>query len=252
MNKNNIPEFQKEVFECPHCKTTAQQTFATDKSMLKDFIKKSVEDGYYEYRIGVDANTQKNIADFLNEIFRVNVKEYINSMNREGVSTSKCASCHEYLIWFQKENVHPKMLRMPEASDDMPPKVRDIYNEARGVEPASYRAAAALLRLAIEELLNELKIKPKEKKLYFRIKHLQEEGKLPDEVIDGLNAVRIAGNLGVHPGEINLLEEDSEATLYQLFDLINFIVDRMISEPKRAEEISKKFLKNKESAGSKA
>ena len=48
-----------------------------------------------------------------------------------------------------------------------------------------------------------------------------------------LDALRITGNNAVHPGEINLSEEPER--VLKLFDLINFIADKMITEPKEIE-----------------
>ncbi len=48
-----------------------------------------------------------------------------------------------------------------------------------------------------------------------------------------LDALRITGNNAVHPGEINLSEEPER--VLKLFELINFIADKMITEPKEIE-----------------
>jgi len=45
-----------------------------------------------------------------------------------------------------------------------------------------------------------------------------------------LDILRITGNNAVHPGEINV-EEKPELVL-KLFELINFIAEKMITEPK--------------------
>lgn len=54
-----------------------------------------------------------------------------------------------------------------------------------------------------------------------------------------LDALRITGNNAVHPGEINLLEEPDR--VLKLFDLINFIADKMITEPKEIENFYDKL-----------
>jgi hypothetical protein len=48
-----------------------------------------------------------------------------------------------------------------------------------------------------------------------------------------LDALRITGNNAVHPGEINL-EEKPEKVL-KLFELLNFIANKMITEPREIE-----------------
>jgi len=61
------------------------------------------------------------------------------------------------------------------------------------------------------------------------IKNLVKKGLNP-LVQKSLDSLRITGNNAVHPGTINI-EEQSEKVL-KLFDLLNFIADKMITEPK--------------------
>jgi hypothetical protein len=50
-----------------------------------------------------------------------------------------------------------------------------------------------------------------------------------------LDIVRVIGNESVHPGQIDL--RDDPATAARLFELVNLVADRMISEPKRINEM---------------
>ncbi|WP_275451912.1 DUF4145 domain-containing protein [Clostridium botulinum] len=58
---------------------------------------------------------------------------------------------------------------------------------------------------------------------------------LPREVQQALDIIRVTGNDSVHPGEINL--EDNEDMVIKLFSILNFIVDKLIVEPKEMEEV---------------
>ena len=58
---------------------------------------------------------------------------------------------------------------------------------------------------------------------------------LPVEIQQALDVVRIVGNNAVHLGELNL--DDSPEIVSALFELINYIVDRMISQPKKLSEL---------------
>lgn len=82
--------------------------------------------------------------------------------------------------------------------------------------------------------------------------HLGEKGKninqdignlvkkgLPEKIQKALDSVRVIGNNAVHPGEIDIKDDDH--TAISLFEMINMIVEVMISQPKKADEIYKKI-----------
>ena len=50
-----------------------------------------------------------------------------------------------------------------------------------------------------------------------------------------MDAIRIIGNNAVHPGELQL--EDDQSTAVTLFELINIIVDEMITKPNKAKAL---------------
>ncbi len=110
---------------------------------------------------------------------------------------------------------------------EMPISVREYYIEAAGIINKSPRAAAALLRLAIQLLCKELG--ETGKNINDDIASLVSKG-LPDVVQQSLDIVRVTGNEAVHPGQI---DTDDPTTVVSLFDLLNIIVEYMIAMPKR-------------------
>ncbi len=110
---------------------------------------------------------------------------------------------------------------------EMPINVREYYIEAAGIISKSPRAAAALLRLAIQLLCKELG--EKGKNINDDIASLVSKG-LPDVVQQSLDIVRVTGNEAVHPGQI---DADDPAVVGNLFELLNIIVEYMIAMPKR-------------------
>src|SRR5690348_4056488 len=88
----------------------------------------------------------------------------------------------------------------------------------------SPRGAAALLRLAIQKLCIELG--EPGKNLNTDIGSLFRKG-LPVTVQQALDAVRVIGNEAVHPGQIDFA--DTPEITGTLFNLVNFIAEKMIS-----------------------
>lgn len=56
-------------------------------------------------------------------------------------------------------------------------------------------------------------------------------GGLPPAIQQALDIVRVVGNECVHPGTLDL--RDDSATVSKLFQLVNLIVEKMITEPKQ-------------------
>lgn len=72
------------------------------------------------------------------------------------VDCASCGSCHKYSIWFDKKMIYPKKLTAPLAHAEMPDSVKKLYEEARQISNDSPRSAAALLRVTLEKLTEEL------------------------------------------------------------------------------------------------
>jgi len=125
----------------------------------------------------------------------------------------------------------------------MPESVKELYEEARNVSDDSPRAAAALLRVSLEKLTEELG--ESKGSLDQRIGNLNKKG-LPQKVIQSLDVVRIFANEGgSHSGEIDLSGQDNTDIVNKLFKLVNFIVEKTISENKQIEDIYGEIPKNK-------
>ncbi|MBU0529298.1 DUF4145 domain-containing protein, partial [bacterium] len=66
------------------------------------------------------------------------------------------------------------------------------------------------------------------------IKALVKKGLNP-KIQKSLDILRITGNNAVHPGEIDIEEEP--AKVLKLFELINIIAEKMITEPKEIDSL---------------
>lgn len=160
------------------------------------------------------------------------------------VIVAKCQACSKTSIWLkseypsQSEEKNDEILLYPRTSTvdedsnpDMPSNVKEVFDEASLILDDSPRASAALSRLAIELLMDELKAEGRN--LNDKIGYLITQG-LPLSIQQALDTVRVIGNNAVHPGEINM--SDNKDMAITLLKFINIIVQNQISEPRSIKE----------------
>jgi hypothetical protein len=149
------------------------------------------------------------------------------------VDASLCPACGQEAIYVNQRLVHPKQLDAPDAHPDMPQQLQGDYEEARVIFHDSPRGAAALLRLVVQKLCPLLGAKAGD--INNAIGELVQRGIIPAVVQQALDTVRVVGNEAVHPGELDL--RDDEPTVLALFKLINFIVEKAITEPQEVKAL---------------
>ena len=135
-------------------------------------------------------------------------------------------------MWIDDEYIYPDIIA-EEANPDMPESVKRLYEEAGLIYNKSPRAACALLRLAVENLCQELG--QVDRDINKNIAALVQKG-LPPSIQKALDTVRVVGNKAVHPGQI-AIDVDDVNTAKMLMRLLNMIVERMITESKELEEV---------------
>jgi len=196
------PEYSKGKFHCPHCGVFAKQYWAHIEA--------------------------KEIwsSGFIN----VSVSSFSESLGREW-TISKCEYCGKKIIWLDSEIIYPKKIVTDLPNDDLSEDIKKDYFEAAKIFTDSPRASAALLRLALQKLCKQLG--EKGDNINEDIKNLVKNKGLNPQIQKLLDILRITGNNAVHPGKINI-EEKPELVL-RLFQLINFIVEKMVTELKEIE-----------------
>lgn len=195
------PEYKKGQFHCPHCGVYAKQFWAHMEA--------------------------KHIWDYT--FVGINVSDFQERLGKEW-TISKCEHCGEKMIWLNDEIVYPKKIIVDLPNEDLSEDIKKDYLEAATIFSDSPRASAAILRLALQKLCKQLG--EKGENINDDIGEMVKKGLNP-LVQKSLDSLRITGNNAVHPGEINL-EEEPERVL-KLFELINFIAEKMITEPKEIE-----------------
>ncbi|SEJ16147.1 protein of unknown function [Cyclobacterium xiamenense] len=142
-----------------------------------------------------------------------------------------CTHCDKLSIWYDKNMVYPAVSNAPLPNKDLPEEIRDDYLEARSILNQSPRGSAALLRLVIQKICIHLGEKGN---INADISNLVKKG-LPKEIQQSLDFVRVVGNNAVHPGKMDI--KDNREIAVNLFELVNFIADRMITQPKRIQNL---------------
>lgn len=200
MGKYIEPKYLERSFTCPYCDTLSSISWSS-----YDVIEHGRNYGLYNQRGETGAET---------------------------LAVSTCASCEAYHIWSNGTMIFPRKSSVPMPVEDMPESVKNIYLEAMEVYPSSKRASAALLRLAVQLLCKELG--EKGKNINDDIGQLVSKG-LSVQIQQALDSVRVIGNNAVHPGSIDLDEKSEVAET--LFSLLNIIVEQLITQPKKINEI---------------
>ncbi len=229
------PEKDKSNFTCPVCNVVAQQDWI-NSHILSERIISFNNHRYLEQRGRFNRYVLDEIKSFIERTLNQNIYNFIREIIPNSLSISRCNACEDISIWVGDKMIHPKQLTAPLAHKDIPESVKELYEEARLISSDSPRAAAALLRVALEKLTEELG--EKTGNLNIRIGNLSKKG-LPKSVINSLDIVRIVANEGgSHSGEIDLTGADSVEIVDRLFWLVNFIIEKTISDSK---EIGQQF-----------
>lgn len=147
---------------------------------------------------------------------------------------SQCKKCGKLTIWMEGKLYYPRVVTAPKPHEEMPEDVERDFGEARLVVNDSPRAAAALLRLAIQRLVNN-HLEAEGDRLYDKIGDLVEKGSVSPRIQKALDSVRVIGNNSVHPGEMDM--DDDRETANALFKLTNAIVDETIGRDEMIDGI---------------
>lgn len=204
-----LPEFGQDAFNCPHCGTYSRQI-------------------WINYLLnGISLGTPA-----IQEIGLSNLKKIISERTVRNLCISFCEKCKAYVIWNNGIIVYPNKSIAPIPSKDTPKEILDDYKEASNIFEKSPRSSAALLRLVIQKLL--VVLGEKGRNINDDIASLVSKG-LPVRIQKALDIVRVVGNNAVHPGTIDI--NDNPKIAFALFNLVNLIIDFMITQPKEIDNL---------------
>ena len=225
---NSLPQFKSEKFQCPHCKTMSQQE-GFDSTLISSICNKIINNSFFEYRTRVPSAYQEIIRKFIDYLSPINQRSLFEHIP-EKFAIATCASCLDFTVWVDYQLIYPTEIGIDPPNADMEQNIQDLYLEAASIVKHSSKGATALLRLALQLLLKQLG-KPG-KNINNDIKELVSEGLSP-KIQQALDLLRVVGNNAVHPGQIDL-NDDNEIAI-KLFHILNFIANEMITKPKELE-----------------
>lgn len=192
-----LPGCRKRAFDCPHCQVFAHQDWYSTSAL------------------------------------RQGVKGFERGPDPAGLSVAFCRQCFKYSLWVKEQLVYPATSSAPTPVHDMPEDVKADYLEARDVYEKSPRSAGGLLRLGFEKLLKHVgatKTNPND-----AIGELVQKGLALGTQQQAMDIMRVFANQSVHNGFVKL--EDQRATVGFLFNLLNYIVEQMITRPKHIQSM---------------
>ena len=206
-NKYYIPEYFKGSFNCPCCGVFAEQRWCFLGSRNFDSSKYCINGRYIGPKfMGIT---------YLGDSF----------------SASRCEHCKEWVLWNSQKIIYPRSITVESPNPDMPEVAKKLYMESAQILQDSPRASAALLRLALQEILNEVVEGGEKNSINDNIRILSEG--VDETTQKALDLIRINGNNAAHLGEIQIEEENTE----YMYKLLNIIVQKTISDKKQIDDL---------------
>jgi len=151
------------------------------------------------------------------------------------------------LVTANRRLVRPKAISRGDVPQDLPDSYKEDYLEACLVLADSPKASAALGRRCLQNLLRE-EAKTKAKDLFDQIQEVLDSGKLPSQLAENIDAIRIIGNFAAHPinskntGEIVQVEPgEAEWTLDVLEELFDFCITQPAKAKARRDQLNTKL-----------
>ncbi len=252
--KKNPPSIKETAFECPHCGAyTTQYWFDVYANSRKENSIPHIPTKESMKHILEDKETpeemKQNVIRWVNRlalglvtIQRMSDSRYAYN-DIENLQLSRCYNCNKVAVWVHNSLLFPKEKTGVNPNQDLPENIIHDFEEARSIIGESPRGAAALLRLCVQKLC--IHLGEKGNNLDEDIASLVSKGLNP-LVKKSLDIVRVIGNEAVHPGTIDLNDDNEIAS--QLLGIINSITDQMISHPKNVEKLYEKLPPNKRKA----
>jgi Domain of unknown function (DUF4145) len=249
------PSTDETAFSCPHCGAYTTQHWysllaqANDKESPAPNLPNAERRDYFAKSTEVPDSVREKLLEWCDKAasgntFFEDAGEYKSSRRSvQNLNISECYNCGKQAVWVHTALLHPFARLGPSPNSDLPADIQADFEEARAVVNVSPRGAAALLRLCVQKLCAHLG--ESGKNIDADIASLVKKGLNP-VIQQSLDIVRVVGNEAVHPGTLDL--RDDQASAIQLLQLLNAICEQMITHPKSVQEMYGKLPEAKRKA----
>lgn len=217
------PQFRESSFRCPHCSAYAQQSWAQQLRYTEDLADSLNLDDQEPDTVWGDLARATCLACREDSVWKM-----VKGSNQSGWESRPTEGGARLISFWVMIWPRESIAEVPHKA--MPDGLRELYEEARAVLPDSPRAAAALLRLLMEKLLQKITGVPGN--LNKQIGLLVERGTFDKQLQETADTIRVSGNAAVHPAEIQSQGDTKEVAL-AMFELVNFLVDDLIARPRK-------------------
>lgn len=209
--------------KCPHCLVEFHDKVNTIE------IGNDVE-GSWEILSRKCPNCMKNIYYLRNITY--------NTVNLKGKADKEVIS--QFLI-------RPKIANRPPVPIEVPQEFASDYREACLVIADSPKASAALSRRCLQHILRE-KLRIKKKDLFQEIQEVIDNGLLPTDLLESIDAIRNVGNFAAHPikskstGEIVEVEPHEAGWNLDVIEMLfEYLFVRPIAIQRKREALNAKL-----------
>jgi hypothetical protein len=131
--------------------------------------------------------------------------------------------------------VYPRASSRPPAANEVNEDIRSLYDEASLIANDSPRAAGALLRRALQQIIHDT-AGIKRRDLNAEITELISSNQLPSYITDILDSVRVVGNFAAHPiksSSTGCIIDVEIGEVELCFDVIEALFDFYFVQPSR-------------------
>lgn len=189
--------------------------------------------------IGVSCNLRTHSISSLT--FYCESKEYF-------CEVCECTNCDKLIVFIDNRMVFPQGSSRPPCPPEVSPPIAEDYKEACLVEPYSQKAAAALARRCLQNLLHEQGVK--KRNLDQEIEEAIQN--LPSSLAKSLDAIRTIGNFATHPIKYKqtgkIVSVEPGATAWTL-DVLEGLFDYYYVQPAELDKKRKLLNKKLKAAG---